>query len=150
MVSLNSLAVLLNYSTTTSQAISAHIHLTIGSSLNLSVCRCCCCDYLNLGVFKLNLILLGCPGIIAAPLYQWNTWHIASWPVTMIKWFCGHNNFIVANFVFLNIMLSLVLNFECSVDLLLLIEDFFQYITLCKFHYMSFLFPFKFFTFFIC
>ncbi len=67
-VSLNSLAVLLNYSTTTSQAISAHMHLAIGSSLNLSVCRCRCCDYLNLGVFKLNLILLGCPGTIAAPL----------------------------------------------------------------------------------
>ncbi len=67
MVSLNSLAVLLNYSTIASQAISAHIHLAIGSSLNVSVCRCCCCDYLNLGVFKLNLILLGCPGTIAAP-----------------------------------------------------------------------------------
>jgi hypothetical protein len=48
------------------------------------------------------------------------TWvlHYFVQTVTMIKWFCGDDNFIVINFVFLNNMLGLILNFECSLDLL--------------------------------
>jgi hypothetical protein len=48
---------------------------------------------------------------------------------------CGDKNFIIIIFFFLNNMLGLILNFECSLDLLL--ESFSQKIKLCKFHYMS-------------
>jgi hypothetical protein len=37
-------------------------------------------------------------------------------PMIMLKWFCGDSNFIVVNFVFLNNMLGLILNFECSLE----------------------------------
>jgi hypothetical protein len=56
-----SLAVLLNYSTTTSQAVTARVYLAIDLFFNLWVCLFVHCDYLNFGFFKVNLIFLRCP-----------------------------------------------------------------------------------------
>jgi len=69
------------------------------------------------------------PGFCAASHYQ----------VTTIKWFCGHNNFIVIKFVFVNNMLGLIL-YIYIYNQIYYLKYFFQKIKLCRCYYMSFCF----------
>ncbi len=72
-----SLAVLLNYSTTISQAVTARVYLTIDPFFNLWVCLFVHCHYLNFGKIR-------CPGPLQC-LCQWNTGTAPYWNICFIQ-----------------------------------------------------------------